>query len=107
MIPEGPLFHPTTFNRTEFRNTLQVSSDNFLLVSLGNLAGYKGIAELIQASRNLEKKVSIRVAGWSGPKEEEELKMGSSLVKINYEPYKICYSGTFNWVYNDMQIISN
>ena len=75
VIPEGPLFHPTTFNRTEFRNTLQVSSDNFLLVSLGNLAGYKGIAELIQASRNLEKKVSIRVAGWSGPKEEEELKM--------------------------------
>jgi glycosyltransferase involved in cell wall biosynthesis len=73
VIPEGPLHHPTTFSRAEFRNRLQVPEGNILLVSLGNLAPYKGLSDLLRASRNLSKKISIRIAGWCEAAEQGEL----------------------------------
>jgi glycosyltransferase involved in cell wall biosynthesis len=73
VIPEGPLHHPTTFSRAEFRNRLQVPKGNILLVSLGNLAPYKGLSDLLRASRNLTNNVSIRIAGWCEAAEQGEL----------------------------------
>ena len=73
LIPEGPLPHPTIFSRVEFRRRLQVPENNILLVSLGNLAPYKGISDLLRASQNLDKKISIRIAGWCGVAEKGEL----------------------------------
>lgn len=74
VIPEGPLFHPTTSDRIQLRDKLQVPPENHLVVSLGSLAPYKGIADLLNASLNFDKKISIRVAGWCGSKEEAELR---------------------------------
>jgi glycosyltransferase involved in cell wall biosynthesis len=74
VIPEGPLFHPTTYHRIKYREKLQVPAENLLLVSLGSLASYKGIADLLKASHNIERKISIRVAGWCDSKDERELK---------------------------------
>jgi len=73
VIPEGPLFHPTTFSTAEFRSRLHVPESSLLLVSLGSLAPYKGIEDLLKASQNLDKKISIRVAGWCAPAEQKEL----------------------------------
>ena len=73
IIPEGPLFHPTTFSRDEFRHELEVPEGNVLLVSLGNLAPYKGLSELLKISQNLSEKISIRIAGWCEAAEQGEL----------------------------------
>ena len=73
IIPEGPLFHPTTFSRDEFRHELSVPDGNILLVSLGNLAPYKGLSDLLRVSRNLSEKISIRIAGWCEAAEQGEL----------------------------------
>ena len=73
IIPEGPLFHPTTFSRDEFRHELSVPEGNILLVSLGNLAPYKGLSDLLRVSRNLSEKISIRIAGWCEAGEQGEL----------------------------------
>jgi len=74
VIPEGPLFHSTTFDRIQFRDKLQVPAENLLVVSLGSLAPYKGIADLLNASLGFDKKISIRIAGWCDSKEEAELR---------------------------------
>ena len=73
VIPEGPVPHPTTYSKKEFRDKLEVSSDSVLLVSLGNLSSYKGITELLHASLNIESKIAIRIAGWCEQREEAEL----------------------------------
>jgi len=73
VIPEGPLLHPTTFSKADFRNRLGVPEENILLVSLGNLSSYKGIADLLSASHNLNPRLSIRIAGWCSKSEEHEL----------------------------------
>ena len=73
VIPEGPLLHPTTFSKADFRNRLGVPAENILLVSLGNLSSYKGIADLLSASHNLNPRLSIRIAGWCSKSEEHEL----------------------------------
>jgi glycosyltransferase involved in cell wall biosynthesis len=73
VIPEGPLIHPTTFSKAEFRAKLQVPEGNLLLVSLGNLAPYKGISDLLVASCKLDQKISIRIAGWCDAAEQNEL----------------------------------
>ena len=73
IIPEGPLFHPTTFSRDEFRHELSVPEGNILLVSLGNLAPYKGLSDLLRVSRNLSEEISIRIAGWCEAAEQGEL----------------------------------
>ena len=46
---------------------------NVLLVSLGNLAPYKGLSELLKISQNLSEKISIRIAGWCEAAEQGEL----------------------------------
>jgi glycosyltransferase involved in cell wall biosynthesis len=74
VIPEGPLVHPTTYNITKFREMLGVPANNLLAVSLGNLARYKGVADLLMAACSVNKKVSIRVAGWCDSKDEAELR---------------------------------
>jgi len=81
VIPEGPLFHPTTFSRIDFRDKLQVPAENVLVVSLGSLAPYKGIRDLLEASLSLGNKISIRVAGWCDSREETELKKLYELAK--------------------------
>ena len=74
VIPEGPLIHPTTYNITKFRAMLGVPVNNLLAVSLGNLARYKGVADLLMAACTVNKKISIRVAGWCDSKYEAELR---------------------------------
>jgi beta-1,4-mannosyltransferase len=74
VIPEGPLVHLTTYNITKFREMLGVPANNLLAVSLGNLASYKGVADLLMAACRVNKKVSIRVAGWCDSKNEAELR---------------------------------
>lgn len=74
VIPEGPLFHPTTYERIKYRELLQVPAANLLLVSLGSLASYKGIVDLLKASHDIDRKISIRVAGWCDSKDERELR---------------------------------
>ena len=73
IVPEGPLFHPTTFSKTEFRSRLNVPEGNLLLISLGSLAPYKGISDLLIASQSLNRKISIRIAGWCDAAEQREL----------------------------------
>jgi glycosyltransferase involved in cell wall biosynthesis len=74
VIPEGPLVHLTTHNITKFRAMLGVPATNLLAVSLGNLASYKGVADLLMAACTVNKKVSIRVAGWCDSKDEAALR---------------------------------
>jgi glycosyltransferase involved in cell wall biosynthesis len=74
VIPEGPLVHPTTYDTTKFRAMLGVPANNLLAVCLGNLASYKGVADLLMAACSVNANVSIRIAGWCNSKDEEELR---------------------------------
>jgi glycosyltransferase involved in cell wall biosynthesis len=91
VIPEGPLFHPTTYHRIKYREKLQVPAENLLLVSLGSLASYKGIADLLKASHNIERKISIRVAGWCDSKDERELKAFCEAARSDGEDIQIAF----------------
>ena len=91
VIPEGPLFHPTTYDRVKFREMLEVPPENLLLVSLGSLASYKGIADLLEASRNIERKISIRVAGWCDSTDERELSALCEAARSDYPDIQIAF----------------
>ena len=43
-------------------------------MSLGSLASYKGIVDLLKASHDIDRKISIRIAGWCDSKDERELR---------------------------------
>jgi glycosyltransferase involved in cell wall biosynthesis len=91
IIPEGPLFHPTTFSRDEFRNELEVPEGNVLLVSLGNLAPYKGLSDLLRTSQNLSEELSIRIAGWCEAAEEVELEKMCAEAKLSGADIQIAF----------------
>jgi glycosyltransferase involved in cell wall biosynthesis len=91
IIPEGPLFHPTTFSRDEFRHELSVPEGNILLVSLGNLAPYKGLSDLLRISQNLSEKISIRIAGWCEAAERGELKRLCAEAKLSGTDIQIAF----------------
>ena len=91
VIPEGPLFHPSTYDRIKYRKKLQVPAENLLLVSLGSLASYKGIVDLLEASHNIERKVSIRVAGWCDSEDERELKNLCDAARFNCADIQIAF----------------
>jgi glycosyltransferase involved in cell wall biosynthesis len=91
IIPEGPLLHPTTFSRDEFRHELAVPEGNVLLVSLGNLAPYKGLSDLLRVSRNLSEKLSIRIVGWCEATERVELEKLCSEAKLSGTDIQIAF----------------
>ena len=91
IIPEGPLFHPTTFSRDEFRHGLSVPEGNVLLVSLGNLAPYKGLSDLLRISQNLSEKISIRIAGWCEAAEQAELERLCAEAKLSGADIQIAF----------------
>jgi len=91
VIPEGPLFHPTTYSRTKFREILGVPAENLLMVSLGNLASYKGVLELLKAACKVNQKVSIRIAGWCDSTDEAELRKFCDVARSNGADIQIAF----------------
>ena len=64
VIPEGAISHPTTYSRKEFRKLLGVKSEQLLITTLGQLAQYKGIEDLLRASVDFNPQIALRIAGW-------------------------------------------
>jgi glycosyltransferase involved in cell wall biosynthesis len=80
LIPEGPLIMPTTIDKIEFRNLLNVAPTKRLIVLVGYLQPYKGVTALLEGAYSLPSTLAIRIAGRADGQYQKKLE--SILLKL-------------------------
>ena len=75
LIPEGPLFMPTTSKRLEHRSQLNVATSKQLIVLTGYLRPYKGLSSLLEGIIDLPNTFAIRVAGYTDKRYQKEIEL--------------------------------
>jgi glycosyltransferase involved in cell wall biosynthesis len=80
LIPEGPLFMPTTTIQMENKNLLHVAPTKRLIVLAGYLQPYKGVTALLEGATFLPSSLAIRIAGRADEQYQKDLE--SILIKL-------------------------
>ena len=75
LIPEGPLIMPTTIGKIQCRNLLQVAPEKQLIVLVGHLQSYKGVAALLKGAFFLPSNFAIRIAGRADEQYKNDLEV--------------------------------
>ena len=88
-IPEGPLVMPTSIDKIEFRNLLNVAPTKKLIVLVGYLRPYKGVSALLDGAYCMPSSLAIRIAGRADRQYQKELEL--LLLKLKSQDIEIAF----------------